>query len=268
MISALMAATAAFCAVLLVVPASDASLSRLRRRGSRNGSRVPAPSRRRLLPVGAALAVLLLWFGGGTAVVVAGTVAVAVAVARKVTSLWRLRRMRQRRQRTAISLCDGLAAELRAGLPGMAAVLRTCEGVPDLAPVTAAARLGSDVPAALRSCASVPGARGLRAVAASWEVAASSGAALAAVLERTAASLRSEEDARAEVTAALGPPRATAKMLAGLPLAGIAMGESMGAHPASFLLGTSWGLACLAAGIVLALTGIWWVEALATAAER
>lgn len=263
-----LAAATAFAAVVLLVPARDASLSRLGRSDSRSGAPLAAPSRRRLLQLGAGGAVLLLWVAGGTAVAIAVPAAAAVAVARKVTSMWRLRRARQRRQRSAISVCDGLAAELRAGLPAVSAIVRTCEGVADLGPVTAAARIGGDVPAALRSCAAAPGALGLRAVAAGWEVAATSGAALAAVLESTAASLRSEEDARAEVTAALGPPRATAKMLAGLPLAGIAMGESMGAHPVAFLLGTSWGLACLAFGIVLALTGVWWVEALATAAER
>ncbi len=57
-------------------------------------------------------------------------------------------------------------------------------------------------------------------------------------------------------------------MLACLPLVGIAMGQSMGADPLSFLLGTSWGLGCLSAGVVLALTGVWWVELLASAAER
>ncbi len=104
-------------------------------------------------------------------------------------------------------------------------------------------------------------------MAAAWEVAGSSGTALASVLDRTARGLRDDDDARAEVLAALGPPRATARMLALLPLFGLALGASIGAHPIEFLVGTSWGLGCLFGGVGLALVGVWWVERLAAAAE-
>jgi len=256
--------------MFLLVPRRDASLARLPHERAAGTTLLARPGRqRRLAVVSVVGCALVVWTGGGARLalaVVAG--ASALAVGRNVTRLWRLRRARQQRRAIAISLCDGLSAELRAGLPALTSVMRSCDGAADLAPVGTAARLGGDIPAALRTCANAPGAEGLRSVAAAWEVAASSGAALAGVLERVAASLRSDEDARAEVTAALGPPRATAKMLACLPLVGIAMGQSMGADPLSFLLGTSWGLGCLSAGVVLALTGVWWVELLASAAER
>jgi tight adherence protein B len=82
-----------------------------------------------------------------------------------------------------------------------------------------------------------------------------------------ASSLRDEQDAAAEVTASVAPARATAKMLAVLPVFGIALGTSMGARPLTFLLRTSLGIVCLAGGLVLALAGVLWVERLADAAE-
>jgi tight adherence protein B len=112
-----------------------------------------------------------------------------------------------------------------------------------------------------------PGADGLRALAAGWRVASSTGAGLADVVERVATGLRADEDARAEVTASLGPPRATAKMLAVLPVFGLALGSSMGADPVAFLLDTGFGLACLLLGLLLAGAGVLWVEKLAAAAE-
>jgi tight adherence protein B len=104
-------------------------------------------------------------------------------------------------------------------------------------------------------------------IAAGWEVAGSAGAALAGVLERIAAGLRSDEDARAEVVACLGPVRATAKLLAVLPVFGLALGSSMGARPVGFLVSTGPGVACLGAGLVLVSVGVLWVERLASSAE-
>lgn len=263
-------AVVAACCVLLLLPRADASLVRVpapRPRGTHDLTRRGWPWQAG--EAAGLVAALVVWSGGGARLmlVVVGVGAV-LSVMRKVVGLWRLRRARQQRRRTTIMLCDALAAELRGGLAAVAAVVRACEGVPDLSAVAATARLGGDIPGALRAAAGGPGAEGLRAVAAAWDVGAGSGAALAGVLDQVAATLRSDEDARAEVAAALGPPRATAKMLAILPLAGIALGESMGAHPVSFLLNTPWGLGCLTTGVVLAMTGVWWVEGLASAAER
>ncbi|MEJ7628885.1 MAG: type II secretion system F family protein [Nocardioidaceae bacterium] len=259
-----------FCGVFILVPESGASLRRVR------DPTAPAPSRRDALPASwvryaaAALAVYVvagLVGGGGRLGVVAAASAAAVAVIRRVLGLWQLRRARRVRQRRVIMLCDALSAELRGGLPAVSAVRRSCGAEPELAPVLGAAELGGDVAGAMRTCAGLPGAEGMQAVAAAWEVAGSSGAALAAVLERLAQGLRSDDDARAEVQAALGPPRATAKMLAVLPLFGLGLGVSIGAHPVGFLLGTPWGLACLSGGVLLSLVGLWWVEQLARAAE-
>lgn len=262
-------AGAVFAAVWLAArPARNAS----RRIGSSAGGLPTGRSLRRTKPVMMAvlaLALVKLLQAQGPRVLVLGVGAVAVSwAAQHLIASWRTRALQTRRRGAVVEFCDALAAELEAGLPAVTAMERACAPWPELAGVVNATRLGDDVAAALRrTAASMPGAEGLRSVAAAWDVAARSGAGLAVVLGRVAAGLRSDEEARAEVTAALGPPRATAKMLAVLPLFGIALGISMGAHPVGFLLQTGAGVSCLAIGTALALAGLWWVERLASAAE-
>ena len=82
-------------------------------------------------------------------------------------------------------------------------------------------------------------------IAACWEVSGRSGAGLASVLDRVGTALREDEEAHAEVSAALGSPRATAKLLAGLPVVGLALGSAMGVDPVSFLLTAPLGNCCL-----------------------
>jgi tight adherence protein B len=197
---------------------------------------------------------------------IGGPVVLGVAV-RSLVSAQLARRRRRVRQLAVIEMCDALSAELRSGLPAATALERACDAYPEWAPVVAASRLGSDVVAALRRASREPGAEGLGFIAAGWEVAGSAGAALAGVLERIAVGLRSDEDARAEVVACLGPVRSTAKLLAVLPLFGLALGSSMGASPVSFLVSTGAGVACLGGGLVLVAVGVLWVERLASSAE-
>jgi tight adherence protein B len=210
---------------------------------------------------------LVLAGGGPLALVFLAGLAVVASVVRRLVAAWRDRRRRRHRQLAVIELCDALSAELQGGLPVGSALERACADNAELAPVLAASRLGGDVVAALHRAAEEPGAEGLKAVAAGWDVAGTAGATLAAVLEQIAAGLRSDDDARAEVTACLGPVRATAKMLAVLPVFGVALGSSMGARPVAFLISTGPGLACFGAGLTLASAGVLWVERLAAAAE-
>lgn len=245
----------------------------LRRIGPLRATDRVGPARRRLpghalatAAVVACAAFVLIGPSARVALVLAGTFLVAW-VARRVFDLGISRRARRSRQRRVVVLCDALSAELRGGLPMTTVVRRCCGEDAELAPVVRAAALGGDIADALRGCARLPGADGLRAVAAAWDVAGSTGSALSSVLDRIAAGLRDDDEARVEVEAALGPPRATARMLALLPLFGLALGASIGAHPVGFLVGTSAGLACLCGGAGLALLGMWWVERLAAGAE-
>ncbi len=205
-------------------------------------------------------------FGVRTALAACGTVGVALVV-RRLVARRRNRKLREENQLAVVALCDALAGELRAGIPAATALDQACGQLPEWAPLLVSSRLGGDVAAGLRELAGRPGRRGLAAVAAAWEVSARSGLALADVLDRLSDVLRDEEDARSEVTAALAPARATAKLLAALPGFGLALGSSMGARPVHVLLSTPFGIGCLASGVVLALLGVLWVEHIADAAE-
>jgi tight adherence protein B len=215
-----------------------------------------------------AVVVVVVAVHGGWAVIdLAGLAVMGGLVAWLVRNRRRLAAER-RRHDEVVALCGALAAELHAGLPAQSALRRACAEWHELAPIERAARLGGDIPSAFRSLADRPGAEGLRAVAAGWAVASHSGASLAAVLERVGDGLRDQRAARAEVESALEPPRATARMLAVLPVFGVLLGTAMGAEPLSFLFDTSAGRLCLLVGATLALGGVAWVERLAAGATR
>ena len=220
-----------------------------------------------LVPALAAVTGWLLGPRGVDGVIVAAGLLLVGAGVQRVTVGAAARRDRDRRRAQVLQFCDALSAELHAGLPTPLALERACAGWAELDPVAAVARLGGDVSDALRALAGRPGAAGLAAAAAAWEVAGRSGTGLAAVLDRVTEALRHEEDAAAEVTAALGPPRATARMLMVLPILGVGLGYSMGADPLDFLLTSTAGLVCLFAGTTLGICGVLWVERLAAAAE-
>lgn len=210
----------------------------------------------------------VVWAGLGDA-----TLAIAaggfglVLVVRWLVRGRRAQRRGDRNRRVVIGLCDALAAESRAGVPLTVALERTCRGVAELEPIAAAVRLGADPARAFGERSRQPGLEGLRAVAAAWEVAATAGSGMASVLDRVVESLRSAEEARDEMRAGLAPARATARLLAGLPAVGLALGSSLGADPVRFLATTTPGLWCLAVGVLLALGGVCWVERLANTVE-
>ncbi|MFD7510517.1 type II secretion system F family protein [Streptomyces sp. NPDC059853] len=185
----------------------------------------------------------------------------------------RRRRERQRadeRREAVIGMCRAVAAEVRAGRQPWQALAATGTGSLGAAgtAVLAAARYGGDVPGALTGAAERPGADGLRAVAACWRVAVDSGASLATGLEKVAEALRAEQDQQEEVRAQLAGPRATAVLLAALPLFGLLLGAAMGARPLEVLLHSPPGLVCLLLGLLLECAGLAWVTAITRSAER
>jgi tight adherence protein B len=70
--------------------------------------------------------------------------------------------------------------------------------------------------------------------------------------------LRARSRLRLELRAATAAPRASAALLAGLPVLGLAMGAGIGADPWSVLTGTSVGQALLVAGLGLEAAGLAW----------
>ena len=180
---------------------------------------------------------------------------------------WRRRRHRVADTAAVLEVCDLLAAELAVGRPPEAALRAAGRHWPPLGPVVEACHLGADVPAALRSLARErPGAADLRLVAAAWQVAHHSGHGLAAALVRTSRGIRARRRTRRLVDSELASARATARLVALLPLAVLLMGSGAGSDPWGFLLTTTMGLACLASGLALIGLGLWWIERLADAA--
>lgn len=163
-----------------------------------------------------------------------------------------------------LEVCDLVAAELAAGRPPGAALASASERWPPLVAAVEAVRLGADVPEALRRLADERrGAADLRWVAGAWQVAQHSGHGLAAALERTASGLRARRRTRRLVDSELASARATARLVACLPLAVLVMGSGAGSDPWTFLLTTPVGWLCLATGVGLIVLGLAWIERLA-----
>lgn len=157
-----------------------------------------------------------------------------------------------------------LAAELRAGRAPEEALRRAADvacgpaGAALAAAVTAAA-YGGAVPATLlRGVEHSDVPEVLRGLAACWAVCQGMGGSLATAVEQLEEGLRTERRRREEVDAELAAPRASAAMLAGLPLLGLALGSAAGGEPLRVLLHEPLGNACLVVGVALDLLGVWW----------
>jgi len=88
------------------------------------------------------------------------------------------------------------------------------------------------------------------------------GAPLADVLQRLAAALAADQEAAAEVRAAVAGPRATARVLAWLPVLGLLVGMALGARPVAAVLGGGLGTTTAVLGAGLLLGGLLWTRAL------
>ncbi len=174
-----------------------------------------------------------------------------------------------RRRAAVVELCAGLAAELGAGGSAREALVSASRDVPDVEHLAGVASSPhGDVADALRATAVLGGGAGLHRLAMCWQVSERSGSSLAPAVARLTATLRDEEQVRREVAAQLAGPRATAVLLALLPLFGLSMGGALGADPLAVLLGTPIGRGCLALGVLLEAIGLLWTARITRRAEQ
>ena len=186
----------------------------------------------------------------------------AVGGGRLVSRSRRRRDAEERRQRV-VEVAESLAGELAAGQPPLTALNHSVEAWPPMQEVVRAARLGADVPAALRRLAAQSGAEGLHDLAAAWRVAEGTGSGLALALARVAEAARERQSANRMVATELASAQATARLVGALPLMVLVLGSGLGGKPWAFLLDSRVGLVCLAMGLFLMLAGLSWIEHIA-----
>lgn len=183
----------------------------------------------------------------------------------------RLRLPRRRKPlatETVVELIEALRDELTAGTALRPAFERAVAstGKPVAPQALAVCRMGGDVPEALRNDAGDE--RLLVSLAALWQVSEGSGGAMAAALDRLVDGARDSARLRREIAGQLAAPRATARVLAFLPVIGLGMGFAMGSNPLAFLLGSPIGWGCLLLASALEAGGIFWMRRMVRGIEQ
>lgn len=252
-------AAVALALAVLIAPADVRR--RLPGRAARRRMRLP---RRTLVVVGCAAAGLGLWSAVPLSVLTAAA-AVAATVALRV----RRRRARSRRVTEAEALhgaLEVLVSELRVGahpVPAFEVAARESEGAvaTSLRAVAARARLGADVTAGLRDvagCSALPSH--WTRIAVCWELAQTQGLAIATLMQAAQRDIAERQRFSSRVEASMAGARATAGVLAALPVLGIGLGQMIGADPVAFLTGGGAGGAVLVTGVCLSCAGLLWSD--------
>jgi tight adherence protein B len=194
--------------------------------------------------------VLAAAVAGVVAGALGGPVAAVVAVSYTAYAVRSLRRTASERRaalaRTAaLDVIGGLAADLRAGMAPASALGVARRALEDPDPAVRRARERID---------------------AACEVSERLGAPLADLLDRVESDLRGAERARTAVAAQTGGARASAVLLALLPVAGVGLGYAMGARPDHALLHTPLGGGCVLVALLLQYAGMAWTGRMCRAA--
>jgi tight adherence protein B len=249
--------TSALLLAVAVLVHPHADRSRLRIRRSPRRWRPPGP----ILVVVAGLAAALM-----VVQLPLTTVVSALLVAGTVWSRRRGRRTRVRARREGDSLSSALellVAELRAGAHPVRAFEVAATEIDGpvgsgLRMVAARARLGADVAAGLRTVAAhsrLP--RQWEQVAACWQLAADHGVPIGVLMRAAQLDIAERHRYAAQVDAGMAGARATAAILAALPVLGVVLGELLGAASTMFLTRGAGGWV-LVAGVGLLCAGVLW----------
>ncbi|MFT4200101.1 type II secretion system F family protein [Gordonia sp. (in: high G+C Gram-positive bacteria)] len=242
-------------AAAVIIGPAPPGLFRFRRIfGSAPEDRGMRGRRRWLAPAVAAAAAAVV---AGSPAVMAATIVVGGVTAWLMRRSTRDREAAERDEATlrAISV---VVAELTVGAPTAAACATAGSEVllddpsstvgRDLATLAAQVRLGGDIAPASGPIADL------------WAASARFGLPLADLLAARRADLVARQRFTARTKAALAGPRATARVLAVLPLFGLLLGQAIGANPVRVLLAPGPGGTLLVIGTVLAAVGVVWSE--------
>ena len=207
----------------------------------------------------AAMSVLMPW----TAVLALGLL-VATLLARRRDGL--RRRARTEEAAAMQDALDVLVGELRVGAHPVAAIgvaAKESHGpiARSLNSVAARALLGADVAAGLRA----EGQRSMspghwERLAVCWQLAQTHGLAIATLMQAAQRDIVERERFHGRVEAGMAGARATAAILAGLPVLGVLLGHAIGADPLSFLLSEGPGGWLLVVGCALICCGLLWSD--------
>ena len=217
---------------------------------------------RRLLPICIAIALVALAgliFGARGFWLGLPIMIITLTVRRVAGSGLARSRARTARQQVA-QACSILATQVRIGQPPLVAIGAAAQDCPVLRPALAIADLGGDPAVVWHRQARMPGFGGLEDLARAWQLANRTGADMAAALDRVADALFEDDAVGLVVASEAAGPRASGKIMAVLPLAGIGLGYLIGGNPVQFLIGTPYGWACLVLGTSLACVGVLWME--------
>ncbi|WP_227998101.1 type II secretion system F family protein [Nocardia australiensis] len=203
------------------------------------------------------------------AVLGVGPLVAGVLVAATVGIRVRRARRDRRHGSECANLLDAVEAvigELRVGAhPSAAAAVAARESRGEAAQAfavcAARSRLGGSGADGLQNPDAVVAAE-LNGLADAWRVADYHGLALAELLSASRADLLGRIRFRGRTAAALAGARATATVLAALPLLGIALGQLMGAAPLAVLFTSSAGTVLLPLGAGLGCVGLLWTDAI------
>ncbi len=250
-------AALALAVAVLVAPAGPRWRARALLRGSRPRLSLP-------LPAGAAagcvvVAVLLT----PTAAAALGLL-LATIIARRHLALRRRRRTEEGASLQGV--LDVLVGELRVGAHPVAAISVAAQETDgriarSLGAVAARALLGADVAAGLRTEARYSPSPGhWDRLAVCWQLAQTHGLAIATLMHAAQRDIAERERFRGRVDAGMAGARATAAILAGLPLLGVLLGHAIGARPLSFLLSGGAGGWLLVVGTTFVCCGLLWTD--------
>ena len=207
----------------------------------------------------AALSVLMPW----TAVLALGLL-VATLLARRRSGL--RRRSRIEEASAMQDALDVLVGELRVGAHPVTAIgvaAKESQGriARSLSSVAARALLGADVAAGLHAEAHRSTSPGhWERLAVCWQLAQTHGLAIATLMQAAQRDIVERERFHGRVEAGMAGARATAAILAGLPVLGVLLGHAIGADPLSFLLSGGPGGWLLVVGSALICCGLLWSD--------